>query len=74
MNYRKIPFTQHNAEIVTRLYIAAPTEDKLKHILKYQSPEKLLNYLNKNIPEHAILADAITEYDDYLRAREANGS
>lgn len=73
MNYRKIPFTQHNAEIVTRLYIAAPTEDKLKHILKYQSPEKLLNYLNKNIPEHAILADAITEYDDYLRAREANG-
>lgn len=48
-------------------------ERNIAYLLKFQSLEKLWNYLNKQIMHYQSFPSILREYSDYLREREAEG-
>ena len=48
-------------------------ENNIEYLLRFQSMEKLWNYLNKQIVHYQSFSSLLREYSDYLREREAQG-
>lgn len=72
MESRKIPLSENNIKIMSefQLYYYPDNKMKLEHVMKYQSLQKLYNYLNKAKEHYSSLQDALTEYYDYIKQRE----
>lgn len=75
MESRKIPLSENNIKILSEFesYYYPGNAMKLEHIMKYQSLQKLYNYLNKAKEHYSSLPDALDEYYDYIKQRETRG-
>lgn len=72
MEKNNIPLNDNNVEIIKNLNIHYYPKNAMMttYLTKYQSIQKLYNYLNKQKHSYTSLPDTLNEYYDYIKQRE----
>lgn len=72
MEKNNIPLNDNNVEIIKNLQIYYYPKNAMMttYLTKYQSIQKLYNYLNKQKHSYTSLPDTLNEYYDYIKQRE----
>lgn len=72
MEKNNIPLNDNNVEIIKNLNIHYYPKNAMMttYLTKYQSIQKLYNYLNKQKHNYTSLSDTLNEYYDYIKQRE----
>lgn len=72
MEKNNIPLNDNNVEIIKNLNMHYYPKNAMMttYLTKYQSIQKLYNYLNKQKHSYTSLPDTLNEYYDYIKQRE----